>query len=308
MIVTDFEIDHFREGPPLRVLDLGNGLNVALVHSQGGHDLLLDFVPSTLYGPAWPSYQSMGTVCAVLTLRTEQGVFSVERDAGQEAAEPVILDPDGNAFDAEFMEELVDGISPGNFREVFTFSLDRVGRQDESRILRMARFLRNRSPEIPASSAVTVDMNGSRRTLDELAELIGQAATQPTALAVETAPKDRGKIERDLKQADTTIADLKQRLHHVTHEIDETQCALLLNRAQARLAKIEREIAQKQPKPRDSAKSEQATIERLDQRIKECKAELKQLADEKADAKSLVTSQGNSGRVAKLLPQLDILY
>ena len=49
-IITEFQIDQFRGGNPLRILDLGNGLNVALRHSDDGRDQLLNIVPFTLYG------------------------------------------------------------------------------------------------------------------------------------------------------------------------------------------------------------------------------------------------------------------
>ena len=50
MIVTEFEIDHFRGRNSLRLLDLGNGLNVAVVGNRVDKAAMLSVIPYVLYG------------------------------------------------------------------------------------------------------------------------------------------------------------------------------------------------------------------------------------------------------------------
>lgn len=131
MIITEFHIRRFLGGNPLRLLDLGQGLNVALVdHCQSKRELL-DLVPWVLFGRRLRQKQQSQQGLSddvqsgeAVHLRTENGVFQVSRPpealADQQHPPLAISTPDGRFCDEDYLNTLLDGITVDQFRKQFT--------------------------------------------------------------------------------------------------------------------------------------------------------------------------------------------
>ncbi len=257
MIVTEFEFDRYLGGNPLRVLDLGDGLNVALADSEAGRSELLNLIPVTLYGPSrsfWGAATGAeGSPRGAVTLRSDHGVFRIERRWGDE--QPTIHAPDGRDYDPDYLPTLLDGVSLKKYRELFTFNLRRLqqlARKPSSsadKLVRMARFLKTASPDsaaLPTAPPTTVavqDLSGPTALVGQLAGLLQAESARKLTQQDTISVADREKLTRELKKVDAAIADAQNKSTHLRKEIDETQCALALNRTQARLLRVDRDIA-----------------------------------------------------------------
>lgn len=323
MIVTEFQLDRFRGGNPLRVLDLGNGLNVALVRSAAGRAQLLNVIPTSFYGPApffWDGDDdaSARDISGQLVLRTDQGVFRIHHDASRD--ERYVQSPDGTEFDASRLHDLLDGVHVKEYRDIFTFNLDRLqrlvgqGPQGIPKLVRMAQFLKSASQDTVTESetttsqqTATVDLSSSEAALRELYQMLKREAHVTADHGPgERLPKEREKITRDLKKVDATISDAQAKIDHLEAEINETQCALAINRGKARLAALDRELAELTDiaVPSSIADVTEGSIERLEVKIAECKQQLKQLSAERDEllrqSKTLSRDDRASQRTAQI--------
>jgi hypothetical protein len=137
VIVTEFEIDQFRGRNPLRLLDLGNGLNVALVGDRVDKTAMLSVVPYVLYGH--DANEARTWVDAIdsdasIDVQTENGVFRISRSS-ENPEEVLIRSADGLALEPSYLKTLVDGIVPETFFRVFTVNSRRLRRQLDRRRL-----------------------------------------------------------------------------------------------------------------------------------------------------------------------------
>ena len=136
--VAEFSLDEFGGGNPLQVLDLGNGLNVALAADAAGRSQLLQVIPWILFGPDDYFPASDGDLDHVLApgnrgrarLSTDHGVFEVERTWGRDGAASSlrVVARDGEAYGPETLARLVEGVTPRAYRSVFAFDLLRLRR------------------------------------------------------------------------------------------------------------------------------------------------------------------------------------
>ncbi len=326
MIVTEFQLDRFHGGNPLRALDLGDGLNVALVRSAAGRAQLLNVIPTALCGPAdffWHGDQEefAHDLSGIVVVRTDRGVFRIHRDS--EDGVGVVHGADDTQYDAASLEELLDGVRMKEYRDVFTFNLDRlrrlVGRERGSaaRLLKMARslqrFARPSLPEESPSSArleSAVDLSRATEALDALQAVLKQQASTVPAVVEAARPRttqDRERVTRDLKKIDVSIADLQTKIEFVQKEIDETQCAMALFRARGRHAAIARELAELADgvSPQAITDINEGSIERLDLKLAECKQQLKQLTDERDELARQGKQLSRDDRVGKFIASIE---
>lgn len=323
MIVTEFQLQRFRGGNPLRVLDLGNGLNVALVRSIAGRAQLLNVIPTSFYGPApffWDGDhdETAMDISGQLVLRTDQGVFRIERDAVRD--ELYVQSPDGTEFDHRRLNDLLDGVHLEEYRDIFTFNLDRLkrlvgqGSDGIPKLVRMAQFLKGASPAtVTAGQTLTtqqtavLDVSHSEGALRELYHMLKHEANATANGESERLPKDREKITRDLKKVDAAIGDAQAKIDHLEAEIKETQCALAINRGQARLAALDRELAELTDidLPNTITDLTESSIERLDVKVTECKQQLKQLSAERDELMRQSKALTRDDRAAHLTTQIE---
>ena len=117
MIVTEFEIDHFRGRNSLRMLDLGNGLNVTLVNNRLDKTAMLSVIPYVLYGTVADDARKWVDAIdtdAGLSVRTENGVFRIDRRV-DDLDNVLVRSPDGMAVEADYLDTIVDGVGPRTF-------------------------------------------------------------------------------------------------------------------------------------------------------------------------------------------------
>lgn len=326
MIVTEFQLERFLGGNPLRALDLGNALNVALVRTAAGRAQLLNAIPSALFGAAeffWhgSSEPYADDIQGLIVVRSDRGVFRIHRDrAGGNCS---IEGADGVPMDASYMDELLEGVRLREYRDVFTFNLDRLRRlaarsaASVPKLVKMARLLKRLSPSTDVGDAAalpvepTVDVSGASEALDALQTLLQQQAEAVNAAPAEIdrprIMQDRERLTRELKKVDASLADLQSKIEFASKEVDETQCAMMLHRARARHAVISRELAELADGPLAQAMTDinEASIERLELKIAECKQQLKQLTDERDELARQGKQLARDDRASRLVTQIE---
>ncbi len=316
-IITEFQFDQFGSGNPLRVLDLGNGLNVALAHSERGQVQLLNVIPFTLYGrfvvPNAMSTATQDSSSAVL-LRTDNGVFTVQRSWSDGNVR--VLAADGSEFGKKKMRSLLDDIGYKKYRSIFTFSLRRLAQfstgEENDYLVRMADYLRRKSPAIPIPMPAPVtaipELRNVYTGLGELTALIQKEVNAPENGQKEE-PRDRAKLNRDLKKVEATLTDGRAKVEHLESELDETRAALSLNRAQANLAQIDHELSRLQSRP-DQEHSEVGTrnsLDRLVGKIDDCKLQLQELKEEYNEIRRQTRDASNGRRGTKSIAQIEAM-
>ncbi len=326
MIVTEFQLERFLGGNPLRALDLGSALNVALVRSAAGRAQLLNVIPTALFGPAdffWHGDQEefAHDIGGVVAIRSDRGVLRIHRDSQDGSC--VVLGADGLKVDPSRLDELLEGMGVREYRDVFTFNLDRLrqlvgrGPQTIPRLVKMARMLKGFAPT-PSEPRVAgacdvppLDLSGTTEALDALQALLKQQAEVAGSVSADNSRpaviQDRERLTRELKKVDASLADLQSKIEFVEKEIDETQCAMALHRGRARHAVISRELAELADGPTSQAITDinEGSIERLDLKIAECKQQLRQLTDERDELARQGKQLSRDDRAARLVMQIE---
>jgi hypothetical protein len=328
VIVTEFQIDRFRDGQPLRVLDLGNGLNVAFVEDRLAQRTMLDVVPAVLYGKSVFHRADRGSsLPSTMAVRTDQGVFRIRRGnrAGDgETSGLWIKSPDGTEHESEFLKTLVDDVGQSRYERVFTFHTTRKWNDLRKRragtlkdIRRIACALRDATPALDVAPLPKV----STRPLHEL---------QGTLAALTTSLADAAKQEQELKkqqpqEVETTrsvaelrasIEALEQSIQTLTHQrerierdLSDTTLALEQSRLQGQLALLQRDLAALQEPiktdvPLRRSKSNR-TLEQLSERLGRCRQRRAELMEERKGLRQQLAGQARTGRVRELLPRIE---
>ena len=321
-IISEFQIDQFGGGNPLRVLDLGNGLNVALARSERGQRQLLNVIPCTLNGkqfvPPVPGDQSGeldGHSASAVLLRTDNGVFTVRRNwvDGQVR----IIAADGSEFDSDKMSSLLDNIGYSRYRRVFTFSLARLAQfasgEETEYLVKMADYLRRKSPNVEVPVVAPLSSIGELRAvysgLGQLTALMQQEAETAAPIVEEEEPRDRKKLSQDLKKVESSLTDGRARYEHLESELDETRAALTFNRATQHLAAVQTELAELESR-RTNYESDAGTrnsLDRLVAKLDDCKLQLQQLKEEYNDIRRQTKELSNRRRGAKSVAQIEAM-
>ncbi len=328
VIITEFQLDQFHGGSPLRVLDLGSGLNVALVRSEVGRQQLLRVAPWFLYGPGdffpqlgdntnQPESATVPGVGGSMVLRTDHGVFRLDRNWGNETPSIQLTANDGKPYDAEYLANILEGLPAKTYREVLTFDLARMARivqgrsRGKTRLSRLATYLKHKSPQ--PNHAAVIDNRRNLGALNshvgELTQLLASSANLDAADDEDDLSRsDRDKLKRELKKLDEELANSQAGLRDLQADIDQTQCAIAITGIRERLNEANRELddIRSTKKPEAGVGSREAT-ERLDNKIAACRDELKEYKAELEDLKRQGKELGNLSRTASLVPQIDAL-
>ena len=147
MIVTEFEIDHFRGHNALRLLDLGNGLNVALVGNRLDKTAMLSVIPYVLYG--------------TVADEARRWVDSIDSDAG------LVVQTDNGVFrwDSETLTHY--GLSEGLAGSETNRAGGIVDRQNRVAILLRHAQVRSTDPHAAALSGGQGALSGRHRALPD---------------------------------------------------------------------------------------------------------------------------------------------
>lgn len=332
MIITEYQIDRYRDGNPLKVLDLGNGLNVALVGDAIERNAMFNVLTFVLYGNEAQS-QPRGDAAHILAhgahliARTDNGVFRIERHEDPElpfGTDVVISSPDGTVHDPAYLEALIDGIDPRTFDRVFTLSgrnLERSIRRNRDHMLseieKIAKYLQHRSPEISAAKttsrtvAVPNSLNGLDRYVVDLTSLIRQQidldADTTTVTNGDLPSKQRTKTE--LKKIDAALVEFQQKEKLIDREVFDTQLAIRLSQLQTRLANVQRELSQIREAPEKGSKKQDDSVRRevkdIEAKIRRCKEQLEEVSDQKKEVQLNMQGDKRLARIKELRPRAE---
>lgn len=336
VIITEFQLDEFHGGNPLRVLDLGNGLNVALVRDEAGRMQLLQLVPWVLYGPgdyfaSSEEFTAPGNRGA-LTVRTDHGVFSIDRpwfsdaDADGDEGLPTLTGSDGERFESDYLANILEGLPGPNYREVFTFDLARLshfarGGEGASQLISLANYLKDKSPRSAVTSPVAApppDLTNITSRLGELTSLVHSSAeiahgadgrgTNGTRGQNGRRSGSREKLRQQLKKLEGDISASRAKWNQLQKEVDEIQCVSVMARLQTQLRRVKRDLkeARADKTARKFAVNEEAAA-RLEDKLDSIRSELKEHKSEAEDLKRQGRELGDLGRTQRLVPQIDAL-
>ena len=319
MIVTEFEIDHFRRRNSLRLLDLGNGLNVTLVGDNEDKTAMLSVVPYVLYGRvaldarAW--VQPIDSD-ASLSVQTENGVFRIDRRV-DDPDDLLIRSPDGLAADAGYIETLVDGVDPETFFETFTVNarylrrqLDRRRRRVVEQTQQIAEYLRDASPQpdtvMPRVSLTPLHEMDS--CVAELEQVIGSQAElqrdQSKLLAKLPNPEQ---LKAELKRIEEELTDAQAREQRAIRDVEDTRLAITFHQLRVRLTAIETDLGKLREAPTKLRSKEQsdARTSAIDARLRRCRVRLEQLQQLEQEAHETLADEERAERLRRLIPRIE---
>ena len=342
MIITEFHVDHFLGGNPLRLLDLGQGLNVALVDHRQSKLELLNLLPWVLFGQRLGrnrrrrhdsnrNLQSGGTV----HVRTENGVFRVSRQP-PELADPGhpalrISAPDGTIYDEGYLDNLLDGITIEQYRQQFTLTPGRLRRIAENKdgfaiddICAIAKELVAQAPAVVTRVTFPeIDdswLAGLDTSLEELRAQITQSmaddqaardpSAEPSPAPAASAPKANSlELTQELKRTESLLTEVLAKDQHLEDEIEAIKGALNYNRAHTRLEEIQQELS----KLRQESTSQTVDLTknrpliRLDARIKTCREKLQKVQLEGRELNHQLREDTTAARGLKSIPRIEAI-
>ncbi len=323
--VAEFSLDEFGGGNPLQVLDLGNGLNVALAADAAGRSQLLQVIPWILFGPDDYFPASDGDLDHVLApgnrgrarLSTDHGVFEVERTWGRDGAASSlrVVARDGEAYGPETLARLVEGVTPRAYRSVFAFDLLRLRRMvrhdahGREKIGRLGSYLRRKSPQWDSGDASpALQLHTIQTRLGELTHWIDAQR----ALRSDEPPSPLGDSERlreEVQRLDTELSESKSKLEQLQTEIDETMAARDIQRVKVRLRDVCRDLADSRPSKsiEQTMALESEADRRLADKLAAVKQELKDLSAERDELRQQGKALGNLKRFQQWKPQIDAI-
>jgi len=336
VIITEFHVDRFLNGSPLKLLDLGQGLNVALVDRRESKRELLNLVPWVLFGrtlsrgkrrrgnesgsPAWSP--SGGTIL----LRTENGVFRVSRrpqDSVDADHRPLLITaPDGTQYEEDFLDTLLDSVTFDQYQQWFTLSPKRLRRIAENRdefayeyLAEIARELSEQSPSVVTEVAlpdVSVGwLTDMKRSLSELRGTIARSrVNDQSSEESPTQPKwNSVELNDELRRTETELKDVQAKDQHLEDEIEAVKGALNYNRTHLRLEEIQQELSKLRQesacKPLELAKHR--PLMRLDARIKTCRDKLQKVKLEGREFSQQLREDSAARRGIKLMPRIEAM-
>ncbi len=318
VIVTEFEIDQFRGRNPLRLLDLGNGLNVALVRNRADKTAMLSVVPYVLYGTdadaASPWVDAIGTDASI-DVQTENGVFHIDRTI-DEPEDVLIRSPDGMALEPSYLETLVDGVGPATFFRIFTLNarvlrrkLDRRHRSVISEIEQMATFLRDASPQ-PDTQPPQVSLEPLQQ-LDECVEQLTNAVSsqvdvQRSQLTALGELPNREQLTEEIARIEQELSDVQAKEQHARQESEETRLAIRFQEMRSRLAALEKDLStlREAPTKRERSDSHAAAVTEIDEKLTRCRERLEQLREQKRAAEEELADNERAERIRRLIPRI----
>lgn len=332
MIITEYQIDRYRDGHPLKVLDLGNGLNVALVSDAIERGAMFHLLPYVLYGSD-AARRPNGKVAHVLAAgtnlvaRTDNGVFRIDRR--QDARLPLshdvtIQSPDGSVHDPAYLETLVDGIDPRTYDRVFTLGgrqLERDVRRSRGRMLtemgKIAKYLKHRSrqtdgPGKPSKMALPGTPKGLDRHVVDLTSLIRKQldldAQAPGKIAANGNLPSKTRTKNELQKIDAALIEFQQKEKIIDRDLQDTQLAIRLSQLQMRLAEVQHhlsKVGEASGASNKKAPSVRGELQDIESKIRRCKQQLEEIADQRREA--LLAKQGDERftQVKELLPRIE---
>lgn len=337
MNIAEFEVESFRQGNPLRLLDLGGGLNVAAAHSKEGAAELLQIVPATLYGPRRFFSRDTGRLLAnvgrtALVIRGRAGVFRIDRTWGDPFDAIQISAADGGPIKSGELDALLDRISWREYRDVFTLDLDRLRRRLARprnlarQLTRWARRLPVSPPALRSTETVArpnVDWEPLRARIQKMMELASQAialaapdsrekAVTPSAgnaVSVAVMPSQEAIPEADLDRLRGQLAETRRGLEENDIEMSVASASLALGRIATWGARLEVEpaAANREPSKATSGGSGQLALERLTERIEATKEELGQLRGELTETAGQIKELAKRGGIARWIPHVEAM-
>ena len=328
MYVSEFQLDSFGGGPPLRFLDLGNSLNVALTTSEDGALQLLQVVPATLFGDE-PFFSELGSdslhsgLGTSLMLRTEDGALRVSRRWDTLDAAPAVTTSDEHAIAPGQWDALLAKIRPTEYADVFTFDVEHLQRTLRSRrqtiraVERLARQLadasvlpRRRAPasaEAPPLGARAV-IGPLRSGLERLESLVEQAV-QPEAATMVAAQPRPPVTDDELNAAERDYRQLLDQLSESELDWKRSVAAQTWLPLRDRLRDLERQqtVLERQPRSADVPSTTPQAIERLDERIATHREEWKAIRLERQEIHRQFKELDQHQAHDQLMPQVEAL-
>ncbi len=319
MIVTEFEIDQFRGRNSLRLLDLGNGLNVTLVSNNLDKAAMLSVVPYVLYGtvatdhPRW--CDSMATD-ASLAIQCDHGVFRLDRLV-DDPGEVLIRSPDGLAAEADYLETLVDGVGSRTFFSTFTLNarslrrrLERNRRNVADQIERMAESLRDASPQVE-SVVPRVSLKPLREMdscVSQLKRTIGSHAEHEREQARWLAElPTRDQLNTELKRIEHELTDAQSKEQRAIREVEETRLAMNFHQLRARLASVEKDLAtlREAPTVGPLAQHSSPALNEIDDRLRRSRERLEQLHEQRREANEALIDDEHRVKIRRMFPRIE---
>lgn len=332
MIITEFQIDRYRDGHPLKVLDLGNGLNVALASDAMERGAMFHLLPFVLYGGDADRYPK-GKVADVLAngtnlvARTDNGVFQIDRR--QDSSPPfgsdvTISSPDGSIHDPAYLETLVDGIDPRTFERVFTLGgrqLERNVRRSRNRMLtemgKIAKYLKHRSPQptdkskSPTTSSPN-SLNGLGSYVVDLTSLIREQIELDTQSNGKTSTNGslptKNRTQTELKKVDAALVEFQQKEQLIARDVLDTQLAIRLSQLQVRLANVQQELAKMGEAPANNSNQDPSNdreVKVIDAEIRRCKQQLEEVSEQRKEAQMAMRGDERFALVKKLHSRIE---
>ncbi|MCA9262381.1 MAG: hypothetical protein KDA60_00975, partial [Planctomycetales bacterium] len=322
VIVTEFQIDRFRNEHPLRVLDLGNGLNVALVGDDDARRKMLDVVPSVLYGsPVFStSLDDRGSLPAIIAVRTDNGVFRIRReiddarDSGQRVS---IKSPDNVEHELSFLKTLLDGVGKERYRRVYTLNTTRIGRRlkrDRRAVIRevqrLGKYLHDKSPQssvVSPPEVSTSSLTDVGKSLSALTAALSQQAAKDQSTTDEAPRKlDPKRIAADLAQVENQLTKARQHEELVHRDLEETRHSLTISRLRQQLTAVDKDLAQtRKPPVKSDASRAGRSLTEIDSKLGRCRQRIDELLEEQRGIQQQIDDVQTLSRVRPLLPRIE---
>ncbi len=328
VIITEFQLDEFHGGNPLRVLDLGNGLNVALVRDAPGRFQMLRMIPWILYGPGDYFAAGQRSITAPgnrgrVSIRSDHGVFQIERDWSEGAEElPKLSAADGQYYEADYLHNILEGLPAENYQEIFSFDLMRLhrfaqgGAHAAGHLMSMADFLKSHSPQSSHAAPITApppNLRAITTCVTDLTDLVHDSAEvdrnrRPGEPRRDRRNGNREKLRQQLKKFDSDLSAARAKWNQFQKETNRIHCASAIGRVQSQIRRVKREAkeARDQKAPTAQGVNKEAAA-RLEDKLTNVRSEIKELQAEAADLRRQVEELGDLRRTARLVPQMDAL-
>lgn len=323
MNVTEFSLESFRGGNPLRFVDLGEGLNVALAGSAEGAAELLQIIPGTLFGGGrYFSEDAQDVLIPVerstLVMRGALGVFRLARDWRDPQPLPDLQAVDGRRLETTFLEDVLDGMSWEEYRDVFTFDLQRLARllrnprRMRQTLLRMARAIPAAPHERVRATpiqAVPINLAPVRELAENLAQLAAENPAQRNASDQPTQQPPGEDLARQLDAIQSALQETKEGLSVVDEDLFREATAFTASSVRQICSSIEAELRTPakivHTAPVDT--SSQSALDRVRERIAVTQEELLQLRGELREITAQIRELNKDNAIVRWIPHVESL-
>jgi hypothetical protein len=321
--VTEFSVESFRGGNPLRFVDLGGGLNVALVKSGEGAAELLQVIPATLFGGGRFFSRDSSEVLppvgrSALVLRGALGVFRVVRDWNDPHGEPELQAVDGRPLEAAYLADVLDGIGWKEYRDVFTFDLQKLAgllrqpRRLRHSLRRMARVVpatRLESRWAPQPVLESADMGSIRHHVESLLRLVNHEDSTPSAESPPAIRISTEELTQQLDRVEQALNETRQGLVQVDDELFREASAYVASSVRTICSTLQGELRQpaKVQRSNSSDNAAQSALDRATERIVATQEELQLLRGELKEITSQIRELNQNNGIVRWIPHVEAL-